>query len=245
VLRPLRARRRAYVIASVHGETASTSTLTLTPARRRQPGLAYRPGQFAWIRLDSPFGPLQGNPFSIASGEDSPRNVEFSIRNAGDFTARVGALTPGRKVFIDGPYGSFNTDADDANGVLLIAGGVGMAPIMSILRSHAVRGDERRHVLVMSASTPDELLFGDELEELAYDLDLAVVQVVSKPPAWWTGQTGRIDADLLRWVLNRERLSDPQALICASSQMMRDMKRVLVKLGLPAHKVHTEAFDMV
>jgi predicted ferric reductase len=245
IMRPLVSVRHPYVVRELRQESPSVTTLVLSPAKRNQKPLVYRPGQFAWIRLDSPFGPMQGNPFSIASGEDSPRNVEFSIRNVGDFTSRVGNLTPGRKVYIDGPYGSFNTDADNADGVLLIAGGVGMAPIISILRSHAVRGDDRRHCLVMSAGTPDELLFAPELEELSYQLDLSVVQVVSKPPDWWRGPVGRIDKDLLRWVLRREQLSDPQALICASGAMMRDMKEILVKLGLPERKVHTEQFDMV
>ena len=245
IMRPLTSMRKPYVVRETRQVSPTVTTLVLAPARRRQKPMAYRPGQFAWIRLDSAFGPMQGNPFSIASGEDSPRNIEFTIRNAGDFTARVGQLTPGRKVYVDGPYGSFNTDADDADGVLLIAGGVGMAPIISILRSHAVRGDDRRHCLVMSARTPDELLFGPELDELSRELDLTVVQVVSKPPAGWRGPVGRIDKELLRMVLRREQLSDPQALICASGPMMREMKQALVKLGLPERKVHTEQFDMV
>jgi predicted ferric reductase len=246
VLRPIGSMRNAYLIREVRKESPSVTTLVLTPARRRQRPMAYRPGQFAWIRLDSPFGPLQGNPFSIASGEDSPRNLEFTIRSAGDFTAAVGQLTPGRKVYADGPYGSFNADAGgNADGVLLIAGGVGMAPMISILRSHAVRRDRRQHCLVMSARTPDELLFRDELRDLARQLDLTVIEVVSAPPPGWRGATGRIDGDLLRTVLRREDLDEPQALICASGQMMRDVKEILQNLGIPARQIQTEEFDLV
>jgi predicted ferric reductase len=237
--------RGAYVVQEVRPESPTVSTLVLSPARRKQRPMVYRPGQFAWIRLDSPFGPLQGNPFSIASGEDSPRSLEFTIRNAGDFTESVARLTPGRRVFVDGPYGSFNADGGRGDGGLLIAGGVGMAPIISILRSHAARGDRRQHCLLIAARSPEELLFRAELENLADELDLQVIEVVSAPPPGWRGVTGRIGKDLLRSVLRTEDLVDPQVLICASGPMMRDLKAILTTLGIPARQIQTEEFDLV
>ncbi|HEY6798719.1 MAG TPA: ferric reductase-like transmembrane domain-containing protein [Kineosporiaceae bacterium] len=245
ILRPFASLRQAYVIKEVRSESPTVNTLVLTPARRRQRPMAYRPGQFAWIRLDSPFGPLQGNPFSIASGEDSPRALEFTIRNAGDFTATIDSLTPGRRVYVDGPYGSFNVDTSSRGALLLIAGGVGMAPMISILRSHAARGDRRQHCLLMAARTPGELLFRSELRELAGCLDLTVVEVVSAPPPGWQGVSGRIDEDLLSDVLRGEDLDDPEVLICASGPMMRDLKRILQDLGVPGRRIQTEEFDLV
>ena len=244
-LRPLIALRTPYLVRDARRESPSVTTLVLTPAGRKQKPMVYRPGQFAWIRLDSPFGPLQGNPFSIASGEDSPRNLEFTIRNAGDFTSSVADLKEGRKVFVDGPYGSFNADAGSGNSLYLIAGGVGMAPMISILRSHAHRRDRRRHTLLMSARYPSELLFREELIELSRRLDLEIIEVISQPPDDWRGATGRIDEELLAEALEGEDLDDVEALICASGPMMRDVKRALLQIGVPPQQIQTEEFDMV
>jgi predicted ferric reductase len=245
IRRPFASLRNAYVVKQVYQETPTVSTLVLTPARRRQRPMTYLPGQFAWIRLDSPFGPLQSNPFSIASGTENLRDIEFTIRNNGDLTGAVADLTPGRKVFIDGPYGSFNDDATGAYSLLLIAAGVGLSPMMSILRSHAARGDRRRHCLVMAARTTDELMFRDELQQLCADLDLQLVETLSTPPPDWEGARGRIDEELLAEILDVYDLRDAHAFICGPPQMMHDTKKSLMDLGVPERDIKTEQFDMV
>jgi len=245
IRRPFVSLRQAYVVKEVRRATPTVNTLVLSPSRRRQRPMTYRPGQFAWLRLDSPFGPLQGNPFSLSSGIDSTRDIEFTIRNAGDFTATVGELTPGRKVYVDGPYGSFNDDYAGGEQLLLIAGGVGMAPMMSILRSHAFRADPRRHLLVASARTPEELMFAEELDQLGEDLDLEIIPVVSKPPPDWRGATGRVDEELLAEILDTYDLYHAHVFICGPPTMMDDVSQALLNHRVPARNIHTEKFDMV
>ncbi|MDQ1287167.1 MAG: Integrase [Actinomycetota bacterium] len=245
IRRPLVSWRQAYVIEQVRIENDIVSTLVLVPAHRRQPRLSFRPGQFAWIRLDSPFGPLQSNPFSIASGIDNPDALEFTIRNVGDFTGSIKNLEPGRKVFVDGPYGSFSDDHIGAPSLLLIGAGVGVTPMMSILRSHAFRGDLRRHILLFAVRNPSELMFRYELDLLGTELDLDVIEVVSKPPPSWRGVSGRVDADLLESVLEEFGPGLPHVFICGPPQMMEDTTRTLVELGVPPQNVHTEQFAMV
>jgi predicted ferric reductase len=245
IRRPLSSLRNAYVVKEVRPETSSVSTVVLRRARRSRRRMTYRPGQFAWVRLDSPFGPLQANPFSIASGIDNPWELEFTIRNVGDFTASIASLSPGRRVYVDGPYGSFNDDHIGAPCLLLIAAGVGITPMMSMLRSHAFRRDTRQHCLVLSAREPDQLMFRAELEQLSGRLDLDVVEVVSRPPRDWTGTTGRVDEELLEEVLDEFALVDPHAFVCGPGEMVDDVHQALLRLGVPARNVHTEHFDMV
>jgi predicted ferric reductase len=246
IRRPLSSLRNPYVVKEIRAESPSASTLVLRPARpRRKQVMHYRPGQFAWLRLDSPFGPLQANPFTIASGVGSPGELEFTIRNAGDFTASVRNVKPGRTVYLDGPYGSFNDDHIGAPSLLLIAAGVGITPMMSILRSHAYRRDPRQHCLLLGARTPEELLFRDDLDHLSERLDLDVVEIVSEPPADWTGTTGWVDIDLLEEVLEEFGLIEPHVFICGPLPMMTDVKAALVQLGVPPHHLHTEQFDVM
>jgi predicted ferric reductase len=246
VRRPFASVRNAYQVKAVYQETPTVSTLVLTPVNRhRRRPMRYRPGQFAWIRLDSPFGPLQSNPFSLASGVDSPRDLEFTIRSSGDFTSQIGLLTVGRKVFVDGPYGAFNDDSKGSQSLLLIGAGVGLSPMMSILRSHAFRADRRPHVLVTAQKTPEELMFADELHQMQSELDLEVIEVVSQPPADWTGVTGWVDGELLAEILEAYGLRSASVFICGPPPMMDAAKEALVRLGVPARDVHTEQFDLV
>ena len=246
VVRPLLATRHAYVIDTLRRESDSVSTLVLRPLRHRHRGLRFDPGQFAWLRLDRPLAPAEEHPFTIASGAHRPRELEFTIRDAGDFTALVRRMRPGRRVYIDGPHGSFTVDARRAHGLVLVAGGVGITPMMSMLRTLAHRRDDRPHLLLVGAKTVDDLLFRDELADLARRLHLTVVEVVSAPPPWWTGRTGRVDRRLLDEVLPRAvHTGGFDVYICGPPAMLEGVSTALDELGVPAAHVHTEQFDMV
>lgn len=246
VLRPLLDARHAYVVDTVRPESDSVTTVVLRPARHRHRGLEFDPGQFAWIRLDRPFGPAEEHPFTIASGAHRPRELEFTIRHAGDFTGLVSRLRPGRRVYLDGPHGSFTVDAGRAEGLVLVAGGVGITPMMSMLRTAAHRRDPRPHLLVVGARHVDELLFRDELRELTHRMRLAVVEVLSSPPPGWYGATGRVDLALLDRVLPRQVSTGRcEVFVCGPPAMVGSVQLALDDLGVPAACVHTEQFDMV
>lgn len=246
VVRPLLAVRHPFVIDNLRPESPSVSTLVLRPARGRDRGIHFDPGQFAWIRLDRPFGPTEEHPFTIASGSHRPRELEFTIRHTGDWTNTVAKLRPGRRVYVDGPYGSFTVDARRSAGLVLIAGGVGITPMMSMLRTLAHRRDSRRHLLIVAARSMDDLLFRDELDDLCRELTLTVVEVLSDPPPLWSGEKGRVDTDFLERVLPRRATSGlHDVYICGPSPMVAGVASALAELGVPAANVHTEQFDMV
>jgi predicted ferric reductase len=244
IRRPLTSLFNPYVIAEVRRESDTVSTLVLEPSRPRQRVMEFRPGQFAWLRLDSAFGPLQANPFTIASGIDNDRQLEFTIRVRGDFTSAVANLTVGRKVYVDGPYGSFNDDQIGAPALLLIAAGVGITPMMSILRSHAYRRDDRRHCLVLGARKPSDLIFREELDRLSTEMKLEVIEMLSQPTPDWQGYSGRIDQGFLAGLVNHYG-RNLHAFICGPPQMMHDARAALVNLEVPLEHVHTEEFEMV
>ena len=246
VARPLMATRHAYVIDSLRRESDDVSTLVLRPMRHRHRGLRFDPGQFAWLRLDRPLAPAEEHPFTIASGAHRPRELEFTIREAGDFTNLVARLRPRRRVYIDGPHGSFTVDARYARGLVLVAGGVGITPMMSMLRTLAHRRDGRPHMLLIGARGEDDLLFRDELAALTRRLHLTVVEVLSAPGPGWRGRSGRIDHRLLDELLRRQvHNGGYDVFICGPPAMVESVTTALDELGVPATHVHTEQFDMV
>ncbi|WP_214370057.1 ferric reductase-like transmembrane domain-containing protein [Pseudonocardia sp. H11422] len=250
VVRPLLASRDEFRIEEIRRESEVVSTLVLVPARRRLHGrrdrMTFAPGQFAWLRLRRSVLVAEEHPFSIASGTSPEGRVEFTIRHVGDYTRLLSNLRPGRTVYLDGPHGTFTVDHVQATGLVLIAGGVGITPMMSMLRTLADRGDRRPHRLVVCARTPAELLFSDEIDELTGRLNLVVVQTVTQPPDGWTGPTGRVDRQLLEAVLPGPfRRNQLDYFLCGSPGLVGGAVAALDELAVPAQRVHTEQFDMV
>jgi predicted ferric reductase len=247
-LRPLVAGRRAFRVRDVRSESGGVSTIVLQRAGMRRAGhapMTFAPGQFAWLRLHR-WSLLTDHPFSIASGTRPDGTVEFTVRHAGDWTRMLGRLHRGTTVYLDGPHGTFTVDHIRSTGLVLLAGGVGITPMMSMLRTLADRGDRRPHRLVVGGRDEADLLFLHELDALRDRLDLTVVPTLTRPGPGWTGTTGRIDADLLDAVLPGEfRRNQLDYFICGSAPFVTGVVGALDALAVPARRVHTEQFDMV
>jgi ferredoxin-NADP reductase len=121
-------------------------------------------------------------------GNDDPR--------LGDFTNRIASATPGQRVFLDGPYGAFTADSASADMLVLIAGGIGVTPMMSIIRTFADKGDKRPLRLLYGSRTYDEITFREELELLAGRAQLKVVHVLRNPHEGWSGESGYVDVEI-------------------------------------------------
>ncbi len=143
--RPHGAARRPYVVTGVRRERGDAHTIQLRAVGHE--GHRFRPGQFAWMKMgDAPFS-LREHPFSYSSSACRPDHPEFTVKASGDFTSVLGGLALGTRILVDGPHGSFSPTHPDGD-FLLIAGGVGITPMMSILRSFADSPDDRRFSLV-------------------------------------------------------------------------------------------------
>ena len=243
VWRPLSAWKRPYVVDAVRRESPTVSTLVLRPTGHR--GMRrFRPGQFAWIRLGStPMG-FEEHPFTIASAPRRSGEIEFTIKQLGDFSGGIAEVAVGDKVWVDGPHGAFSPDHHRSHGLVLIAGGVGITPMISVLRSLAQRGDQRDHLLFVSARALEELLFREEITELADRLRLQVVELLDQPHEGWTGGTGFLDAKVLAANLPPQR-GRLDFFICGPPPMVTGVITSLRKIGVAQHRIHTEKFDFV
>jgi predicted ferric reductase len=236
-----------FVVRDVRRENATVSTLVLEP-RPRPDGSAttwaFAPGQFAWIRLGRSVA-AEEHPFTIASSAHLG-STEFTIRHAGDFTRALRRLPPGSPVWVDGPHGAFTNDNGPSGGFVMIAGGVGVTPMMSMLRTAAHRGDRRPYRLVVVAGKPEDLLFRDELAQLRRHLHLEVTEVLRRPTQGWSGHTGDIGVGLLSVVLaGADHPEEFDYFICGPPALVTDALSVLDVLGVAPARVHTEQFDFV
>ncbi|MGP3956387.1 ferredoxin reductase family protein [Nonomuraea sp. 3N208] len=242
LVRPLRRLGRPWEVEQVTAERGATTTISLRPVGHD--GFTFEPGQFGWITVGrSPFA-LTQHPFSFSSSAEADGRVQMSIRALGDFTSSVADLRPGTRAYLDGPHGVFSPDRNEGPGFVLIAGGVGISPVMSMLRTFADRDDRRPCHLFYASRTLEDTTFLEELRELQRRLDLTLVLVLEIPPRDWTGERGRIDQAVLgRWL--PERYLRMQFFICGPPPMLDAMESTLAELGVPAAHVHTERFVFV
>jgi predicted ferric reductase len=242
IFKPLFMLRRPYRVAEVRKELGDTTTLVMLPDGH--PGFRFSPGQFGWLTLwGSPFK-ITGHPFSFSSSAAvKDGRVEMSIRKLGDLTREIDKVPLGRRVYLDGPYGAF-TIGNPADMHVLIAGGVGITPMMSMIRTLADRGDKRPVVLLYGSKDWESITFRDELEALKARLKLTVVHVLAKPPAGWTGEQGFIDAEMFKRHLPAP-YADHEYFICGPNSMMDAIEDALGKLRVPLSKYHSERYSFV
>jgi predicted ferric reductase len=242
IFKPWRMTRRPYRVVGVSAEHGAVYSLALEPEGHS--GLTFLPGQFAWITTRrSPFSAGE-HPFSFSSSSERPQRVEFAIKELGDFSRTIKDLPVGERVYIDGPYGSCSPDRHDgAEELLLIAGGIGIAPMMSILRTLADRHDSRPVQLIYGSWSLDWASFREELDALAATLNLRLVHTLEHPPEGWVGETGYVTGEMLRRYLpsgeNRYRV-----FVCGPLAMLNAVTRALASLGVPRTLISLERFDL-
>ena len=242
VAKPILIRRRPYLIEAVTQVAEETWTVRLRPSGHQ--GLRFRPGQFAWLSLDrQPFGHRE-HPFSFSSSPAELPQVSFTIRERGDFTSGIGALQPGTKIYLDGPFGHFSYQRHPAPGYVFIAGGIGITPIMSMLRELAAAGDTRPLHLIYVARDLDRVVFREELDGLTRELDLRIHYVLRRPPAGWEEERGRLDPAMLGRLLPSDR-SGYHFYVCGPDEMMDMVENELMRGGIGFGRVHSERFDLV
>lgn len=233
--------RRPWRLASVTKLADRMWELDVQPgANTRTPD--YSAGQFIWMTEGRRRFPLFDHPFSIADSPVRP-GLSLIIKEAGDFTSGIGSLAPGTAIGIDGPYGEFTLDQHPGDAIVLLAGGVGIAPIMGILRDLVARRDARPVRLAYAAGLPANFACLPEIEAARQKLDLRVMLISEEDAEGWCGLVGRLSADRLRDLADGLDLQRTVALICGPGPMVTAVSDGLLELGLPMNKVVYERFD--
>jgi predicted ferric reductase len=241
LIRPLLVRRRPFEVAEVRPERGDVWSFSLKP--KGHDGLAFIPGQYCYLKLNTPYS-FDEHPFSIASSSERRDRLEFAIKELGDFTGRIGKVPPGTTAFVDGPHGSFSPDLTPAPGYVFIAGGIGIGPFMSLLRSLADRGDPRPVLLFYGEKNWEITAFREELEELRKRMNLEIVYVLENPPEGWEGETGFVTEEVLRRHLPDEGF-ERHAFICGPNPMIDAVERALARVGFEHRQVSAERFNLV
>ena len=237
LIKPWSLWQRPYAVVDVIEERGNTWSLVLEPVGHD--GLRFNAGQVAWLSLGhSPFR-IEEHPFSFASSAEHPERITFAIKELGDFTSTLGDTPVGTRAYIDGPYGTFDLDEDPETTLILIAGGIGSAPVMSMLRTLADRGEDRSVQFFYGNPTWESIIFREELEELEERLNLEVIHVLEDPPEGWEGPSGFINTEVLQHLLC-PGFKGCKYFICGPLPMLQAVERSLQELAVERGQIRDE-----
>ena len=242
ILKPLQLMRQPYTVERVITETPDTWTVVLKPDGHE--GLDFNPGQVAWISINrSPFG-LHRNPFSISGSAHRKDELRFSIKALGDFSSSIGELKGGERVYVDGPFGSFTLENPRTQkGLALLAGGIGAAPIMSILHTMEDSSDQRPVYLFYGNYDEENIIFREELERLKKKLNLKIIYVLEKAPPGKQYEQGFITREMLERTLP-ENYEELYYFVCGPLPMIEAMQKHLEGMDVSDWQISTEKYEM-
>ncbi|MEU9384350.1 FAD/NAD(P)-binding protein [Streptomyces sp. NPDC048279] len=215
-----------YRVVGSRAETADTRSIELVPTGRGLPPFA--PGQFAMIYA---FG-VGEVPVSVSALHGPRGGLVYTVRAVGAVSAALYRLRPGDSVGLRGPFGVGWDLAAAGQDLLVIAGGIGLAPLRPVVRAVLERPDGYGRVTVLvGARTPADLVYRDEIESWRGPAEVAVT--VDRPGPGRHVAVGVVTTLLGRLDLRPERT---RALVCGPEVMMRHTARDLVARGVaPDH----------
>ena len=216
---------RLFEVRRVRAETYDTFTLELEPEDGSP--LVFAPGQFNMLYL---FG-VGEVAISVSGDPAQPSPLIHTLRAVGAVTRGLCSLKPGDAVGVRGPFGTvWPLDQAEGNDVVLVAGGIGLAPLRpAIYRLLERRNRYGRVVLLCGARSPKDLLYRRELEKWRGRFDLEVTATVDYAAGEWNGQVGVVTTLIPRAGFDP---SHTVAMACGPEVMMRFTVRELLRRGV-------------
>lgn len=232
----------ALRIAAIRRETTDVMTFRLTTPRGGALPFQHLPGQYVNVSVDID-GHLAKRAYTIASSPGHPEYVEITAKRE-PFGVVSGYLHErarvGDELRVAGPHGYFVFTGTEADSVVLIGGGVGITPLMSIIRHLTDRAWGGDIFLLYSCKSAADVIFRDELASLQQQHpNLHVVTTLTREEVPGT-RTGRVTSALLSELV--PGIAARRIHVCGPRPMIDAVKEMLSQLGVPASQVKTENF---
>jgi len=200
-------------IIAIKDETPDVKTFTLQ-FNSKPGGLNFKPGQFVQLSV---FGYGEA-PFSMSSSPYQTESFEVSVKKIGRLTNRLHQMNVGDVVGIRGPLGNgFPLESLEKTGILIVGGGIGIAPLKSLIETLLHKNPERKEkiTLLYGARTPSDLVFKKELKN--WSRKITVHLTVDRATDRWNGKIGPVTVLFDVAKINPKRSN---AVICGPPVMM-------------------------
>jgi ferredoxin-NADP reductase len=212
----------------------------------------FHSGQYFDIRLTAPDGYQAQRSYSVSSSPHDSSSIELTIEliEDGEVSSYFHeAVEPGEKIEIRGPIGGhFTWNPSFPRPILMIAGGSGLAPIMSMIRHRKQSQTGSPALLLFSVRNEVDILFREELEQLSSDDPSfnSIITLTRAAPEKWDGESRRIDRSMIDNAISNLGLAPGdmpgRAYICGGSDFVESIGNYLVETGMKLASIRTERF---
>ena len=208
----------------------------------------FKAGQHYDVRLTAPDGYQAQRSYSLASSPGKTNLIEIAIELIDDgevssyFHESVG---PGEMIEVRGPIGGhFTWEPPHVKSSIFVAGGSGIAPIISMLRHRFTVKNNSPALLFFSVRTENDILYREELEQMSSnDPSLHLITTITRGASEeWIGKTGRIDRAMIDSALVDMGVNPESAYVCGGSGFVESIANTLLDIGLDFKQIHTERF---
>lgn len=222
---------RPFRVVAVRPETHDTITQVIEPADG-EPVPTYLPGQISMLGVPG----VGEAPISISGDPTGNGSLEHTLRTVGSVTSKLAAVEVGGFVSVRTPFGTpWPVDAARDGDLLLMAGGIGLAPLSPVIH-HVLASREhyRRVILLYGARTPSDLVFSSRLDRLAFAEAIEVAVTVDRADPDWLRDVGMVTRLIGRVGLSP---SATTAMVCGPEIMMKAVARDLLGRGVAAERL--------
>lgn len=247
IIRPHILKRHPYEVVEVIPEAKDVWTIKLSPPQGKEI-YEYLPGQFHFITFYRGRNlPVEEHHWTISSSPSKKEFVSSTIKALGDFTSTVGETRVGDKAAVHGAFGHFSyLFYPGERDLVFIAGGIGITPLMSMIRHMQDMRDDRNVLLFYANQREDQIVFRDELLKIGNGgyPRLHVVHVVSKPDKGWAGETGYVSQDKIIKYCGTD-LGGKSFYLCGPPGMIMAVGSALTEMGVSGERIRTEIFSFL
>jgi predicted ferric reductase len=246
-IRPWKLSKNPYKVIDVTQEARDIWTLRVAPTNQGQV-YDYEPGQFHFLTLKGNRNlPEEEHHFTISSTPTQREHLSSTIKNLGDFTSTIGETKVGDDVIVHGPFGRFSyTFRPEEKDLVFIIGGIGITPVISMLRHMRDTQADLRVLLLYGNKKQEDIVFRDELAEIENGEfpTLKVVHVLQEPEEDWQGETGFIDKEKIKHYCER-RFDGRFFYVCGPSGLLEITLKNLRHMHVDNDQIHLEIFSFL
>ncbi|MBI1378489.1 MAG: hypothetical protein GC157_13545 [Frankiales bacterium] len=231
VVRPVvRSRRHDLRVHAVTRE--SRDTVSVWISGRNLDRMQIRGGQFFGWRFLTRQMWWQSHPYSLSAGPDN-RFLRITVRDLGDHSRSLARLRPGTRIVAEGPYGVFTAESRHDDRVVLVAGGVGVTPIRSVLDELP---DSARVDVLFRAPRADALVLRKELDAIATQRPNVRVRYL-------VGNRHDYPVNARTLLFLVPDIASADIYVCGPTELVHAVREAGHVLSVPAHRIHDEAFS--
>lgn len=225
-----------YIVKEVVQETTNVVTLKLSTDDGIPP---YRAGQFITVFFPET-GHVEGKSYSISSAPHE-KYMSITVKEIGTFSKKLCAKKVGDTITASRPYGYFYSESETSS-LVIITGGIGIAPFRSMILDVLSKSKERRIVLFYANKTRASIIFKQEFDELSKTANgrFVIQYHITQEDDGSDACHGRILASEI--MKHGKQAPNPEFFICGSISFVRDYWRALKTEGISDEQIYTEAF---